>query len=229
MPDSLTIDFADPIPLFPLPQCVLLPHVTIPLHIFEPRYRQMIADVLEASGLIAMASYEGEGWKNAEAVKPPIRPFVCLGYIIRHQSLEDGRSNIYLQGVCRARIKREVKHTPYRMAYLEPTEPEPVMDIDLTDQRTDIEMLLTDPLLSRLAAVCAIQQWLSPEVPTVAVIDLMIMNLTIDFEQRYALLAEPDAATRARWLQRFLIETRRTIEVARGFDPKAEGLEITLN
>ena len=71
MAQTVTIDFSQPVPLFPLPGCMLLPHATVPLHIFESRYRDMVGDVLDGAGLIAMggaacASTGGAGTLGAE-------------------------------------------------------------------------------------------------------------------------------------------------------------------
>jgi Lon protease-like protein len=229
MTETLTIDFSEPVPLFPLPQCVLLPHGTIPLHIFEPRYRRMVADAIDSRGLIAMASFADDGWKLDYEGRPALREHVCLGYVVRHESLPEGRYNILLQGVCRARIVEEVESKPYRRALLEPTEPRPpVMEIDLVDHRESLEGLLGDPLLKELASVSAIHNWLTSEVPTAALIDLATMTICENTDERYGLLSEPDVLTRAAWLERLLRDTRRTLKVAQHFHPRdcADGVNL---
>ena len=214
MSDRLAIDFGKPIALFPLANCVLLPHATIPLHIFEPRYRAMTTDVLDSTGLIAMASFAGDDWRTNYEASPPLREHVCIGYIVRHEPLPDGRFNILLQGVCRARIAQETAHSPYRTALLEPTEIEPTMEIDLSAERTQIEALLNDDALRRLAAVSALCNWLSDEVPTAALVDLTIMTLTPDPEDKYAMLSQNVVRERINWLTRTPRRTRRSLEVA---------------
>ncbi len=209
-------------PLFPLPNCVLLPHATIPLHIFEQRYRAMTSDSLDSRGLIAMASFDGDQWTTEYEGNPPVRPHVCIGYIVKHRRFKDGRYDVLLQGVCRARILEEVEHGPYRTAILEPTESQSTLEIDLDSSRHRIEQLLGDETLKSLKSVNAIHNWLSREVPTAAVVDLAIMTLCDSAEQRYAMLAEPDAATRAHWLEQRLHETRRTLTIADRLGP-AEG------
>lgn len=230
MAETLTIDFSEPVPLFPLPQCVLLPHATIPLHIFEPRYRAMVKDVLDSRGLLAMASFSDDDWKAEYEGSPTLREHVCLGYVVRHESLADGKYNILLQGVCRARIAEEVEaDTPYRQALLEPTEPRPpLMEIDLVDHRESLETLLADPLLKELTTVNAIHNWLTSEIPTAALIDLATMTMCESTEQRYSLLSEPDVLARAAWLERLLKQTRRTLKVAQQFRPKdcADGVNL---
>ncbi|MCC7192089.1 MAG: LON peptidase substrate-binding domain-containing protein [Phycisphaeraceae bacterium] len=222
MAETLTIDFSVPVPLFPLPQCVLLPHATIPLHIFEPRYRQMVKDALDSRGLIAMASFDNKDWKSLYDGSPTLREHICLGYIIRHESLTGGKYNILLQGVCRARITKEIEaDTLYRQALIEPTERRPpLLEIDLVDQRESLEALLADPLLKELTSVNAIHNWLTSEIPTSALIDLATMTMCESTEQRYSLLAEPDVLARAEWLEKLLRQTRHTLKLAQNFRPK---------
>src|SRR5499427_8446400 len=93
--------------LFPLPNLVFYPQVMQPLHIFEPRYRQMTADALAGDRLIAMALLR-PGWEPQYEGRPALYPVVCLGQIIADQLLDDGRSNLLLRGLARARILQEV-------------------------------------------------------------------------------------------------------------------------
>lgn len=229
MVEKLTIDFSNPLPLFPLPGCVLLPHATVPLHIFEDRYRQLIRDVLDSHGLVAMALLDTHDQAVDSLGRRPVRSHVCIGYTIRHERLPDGRYNLLLQGICRARIREEIDHEPYRAALLEPTEPQPPMEIDMGDHRQRIEELLGDPLLRELASVSAIHNWLSAEIPTAALIDLAIMTFCGSVETRYAMLAESDTFARAQWLQQHLWETRRTLATAERFRREALADGIYLN
>src|SRR3954469_23524918 len=89
--------------LFPLPNNVFFPHVMQPLHIFEPRYRQMTADALEDDKLIALV-LPRPGWEESYSGKPAIHAVACLGKIIAEQKLDDGRFNLLLRGVRRVRI-----------------------------------------------------------------------------------------------------------------------------
>jgi len=215
--ELLRVNFSHPVPLFPLPNCVLLPHATIPLHIFEPRYREMTRASLDSRGLIAMATFDGEAWKTDYEGTPPLRPYVCVGYIVKHDRLDDGRYHLLLQGVCRARIINEVESTPYRQAVLEPADTSHAMEIDLDDHRQRIEDFLRHDTLKSLKIVQTIHQWLTSEVPTTAVVDLTIMAICEETEQRYEMLAETDPVARATWLERLLARTRHTIEIAERF------------
>jgi Lon protease-like protein len=105
-------------PLFPLPELVHLPGAHLPLHIFEPRYRVMVTDALAGEKLIAMAMIE-RGHEAEHMGAPPIEPWVGLGRILSHEALPDGRSNILLEGVARARVLEENRSRPYRLARIE--------------------------------------------------------------------------------------------------------------
>ncbi len=223
MADALAINWSKPIPLFPLQDCVLLPHATVPLHVFEPRYRAMMADVLDGAGLIAMATFDGEDWRADYEGKPPIRPCVCVGLVVRHEKLADGRYNLLLQGMARARVRQEIPHNPYRIALLKATEKNRAMEIDLDESRQTIESLLADPALTQLESVSAVQNWLSKEIPTVVMIDLVILTCCSDRECRYAMLAEPDVAARARWLVKMLRRQRqRLVEQEVNLPPRTD-------
>ena len=95
------------IPLFPLPNVVLFPNVFLPLHVFEPRYRDLLRDALNEERLIAIATLE-PGFEKDYQGRPPVRPVVGVGLIIGHEPLEEGRANILLRGVARARIVAEL-------------------------------------------------------------------------------------------------------------------------
>jgi uncharacterized protein len=104
-------------PLFPLPNVVHFPHLLLPLHIFEPRYRQMVGDSLAGSRLIGMALLK-PGWVTTEG-SPPIHDTVCLGRITAEQFAPDGRYYLVVQGLSRARVVREeASDRPYRVAEL---------------------------------------------------------------------------------------------------------------
>ena len=91
------------IPIFPLPDVVLFPHTLLPLHIFEPRYRQMIRDCLAGDKRLAMALLR-PGWESDYYGRPPVHPIAGAGEIIQHEELPDGRFNILLRGTMRIGI-----------------------------------------------------------------------------------------------------------------------------
>jgi Lon protease-like protein len=108
------------IPIFPLPDVVLFPHTLLPLHIFEPRYREMVRDCLAGDKRLAMALLR-PGWENDYYGRPPIYPIAGAGEIIQHEELPDGRFNILLRGTMRIGIAAELPaDKPYRVARARP-------------------------------------------------------------------------------------------------------------
>ncbi len=103
------------IPLFPLPNLVLFPHTDVPLHIFEPRYRQMIADVAEGERIIGMMLLKGD-WERDYYAYPDIYAIGCAGKIERLVRMPDGRYNLILQGLSEFRVAREIRDRSYRQA-----------------------------------------------------------------------------------------------------------------
>src|SRR5262245_9662343 len=108
------------IPLFPLPDTVLFPTARLPLHIFEPRYRQMTEDALAGDGLIGTVLVQSGADMSEE--QPPIYGVGCAGAIQQSRRLADGRFLIELEGRFRFQILREVEPqtTPYRIAIAVP-------------------------------------------------------------------------------------------------------------
>jgi Lon protease-like protein len=92
--------------LFPLSDVVLLPEVSVPLYIFEPRYRQMARDALAGRHQIGMITVR-PGAVDAIAGDPPIFDIGCLGQIVHSQERPDGTFQIMLLGVSRFRILKE--------------------------------------------------------------------------------------------------------------------------
>jgi Lon protease-like protein len=103
--------------IFPLPNVVLFPGTVLPLHIFEPRYRQMVADVLEGNRQIGMALLQ-PGWEGSQDERPEVFNTGGMGLITQYKHLEEGRYNILLSGSHRYRIMKFIRETPYRVAWV---------------------------------------------------------------------------------------------------------------
>src|SRR5436190_11964798 len=111
--------------LFPLPNLVLFPHVVQPLHIFEPRYRQMTADALAGDRLIALVLLK-PGWEEDYETRPAVHPVACLGRVVADQLLDDGRYNLLVRGLSRVRLLGEAPNGKlYRTAQAELLHNEP--------------------------------------------------------------------------------------------------------
>jgi Lon protease-like protein len=200
MSDTIMVDFNRPIPLFPLSCVSLLPHAVQGLHVFEPRYRQMVEDALRkmragnllTAGPIAMAVVGGKFVDTIGAL-PKLRPAVCVGQIVQHEQLKDGRHNIVLHGVCRARIKEiqePCESKAYRTATLYPIDPPNQMPPKMKAARKVLQELLHRPLLQRLSSVKKVAEWADRrDMPTHAVIELVGAAMLRDEQARYHLLS----------------------------------------
>ncbi len=138
------------LPLFPLPNVVLFPGVYLPLHIFEPRYREMTADALEGDRLIGMVLLK-PGFEDEYDGQPPVYPIGCAGLITHAEELSDGRYNIVLQGMERFRIRDEDRTRVYRVGAIEALDggtPGPADTATVRVLRDRLERLLT-PLVER--------------------------------------------------------------------------------
>ncbi|HEV2174991.1 MAG TPA: LON peptidase substrate-binding domain-containing protein [Nitrospira sp.] len=112
---SVSFPIPATIPVFALPNVVLFPKTYLPLHIFEPRYRQMVDDAVMGGQCIGMALLK-EGWESDYYGNPPVFGMGCVGRLVSVQPLPDGRSNILLQGLERFEIGVESYDKPYRQA-----------------------------------------------------------------------------------------------------------------
>jgi uncharacterized protein len=206
MAEVISVNFSKPLPVFPLPEVVLLPHAIQPLHVFEDRYRVMVEHCLDGSGQMALASFAGHDWKkDYEDGLPRLRPAVCIGQIVHHQSLPGGRHHILLHGVCRAKIKQMVEpedERPYRMAKLIPLETPDTDHAPLSAIRKELQSLLHKPNLRRMRSVEAVMEWFNrSDVTTHALLELVGFALVRDSELKYRLLAEACPERRAQLLK----------------------------
>lgn len=215
---SIRVNFANAIPLFPLDQVALLPQQVLPLHIFEERYRQMIDHALDGAGQIALAKFDGADWKQEYHGNPPLRPAVCIGQIVQHERLPDGRYNVLLQGVCRAKIKEEFPPTPdfqYRRAILEPIGLDNEPDDPAEHIRDWLADALTEGPLTRLAAADEMLKLVENQTfPAPVVLEIVSFAMVNDDQARYELLAEGSIERRATFLTHHLKELSDLIDKA---------------
>ena len=103
------------VPIFPLPNVVFFPKILLPLRIFEPRYRKMVADALTGEQKIGMVLLR-EGWEKDYDGTPTVFSVGCLGKMEAHERIEQDRYNILLRGLNRFEIVDFVQQQPYRIA-----------------------------------------------------------------------------------------------------------------
>src|SRR6267143_6713467 len=99
-------------PLFPLPDVVFFPKTLLPLHVYEARYRALASEAIERDQAICTALLR-PGWETDYYGSPEVYPVGCVGRIIQHAKLPDGRDNSTLQGEAKVRIEERGRLTPY--------------------------------------------------------------------------------------------------------------------
>ena len=181
--------------LFPL-QVVLLPEAELPLHIFEERYKAMTADALAGGRQVAMALLKS-GWEKDYYHRPAIEPVVCVGTILSHERLPDGKYNFLLQGHTRAHVVGEIADKPYRVARVEPLQEIAESEANLADDRQRLRQLFRTAL-GATALGKQFRRLLEAEVPTPHVADLLAFNYLEDVALKQSLLADADVARRVR-------------------------------
>jgi len=189
------IDFSQELPLFPLPNCVLFPGVVQPLHIFEPRYREMVADALESDHLITMALLK-EGWEKDYYGRPAVHHIVCVGKIVAHEKSDDDKYNLLLQGLTRARIVAEAKHGLYRVAKLKPLHDTAAEEADDNTQREALGLLFAQTALSRLPVSKTVQELVGEKVSAAHLADMLAFALIQDVKTKQRLLEQLDGTQR---------------------------------
>jgi len=207
---DLTFDedrFRGIVRLFPLPDLVMFPHVVQPLHIFEQRYRDLLREALDSDGLIAMSVLDPRLICDQEK-RPKLAPYACLGKVITHQRLEDGRYNLMLLGQRRVRIVEEL---PQRNAFRE-ARVEVLEDCQSTlseNQGVALQAKLTEAfrkalpsgsLSSGSMASEPISELLAEEIPLGVLTDLVSFALDLPCDLKLAMLSESNVEVRARQL-----------------------------
>lgn len=231
--DTIQVNFARPMALFPLDQVTLLPQQVLPLHIFEPRYRQMIDLAIDGSGQVAMAVFQGGTWRQEYHARPPIRGAVCVGQMVQHERLADGRYNIVLRGVCRARVLREMpprEGVLFREAMLEPLGLNQDETPMLAVVRNRLEQALEHGPLRALRESGALLEYVrDEEIPTAALLELVSFSLISDRETRYRLLEESESDARAGIIESELRSLGRVLRIARAQRRADQPRGVSLN
>ena len=207
MKKDLEAALAD-LPLFPLSQVVLFPRALLPLHVFEPRYRTLLKDVLATHGTLAVVLVPDTRDVD-ERGQPRIATVAGAGEVVEHQELPDGRSNILVRGLCRVRLAELPLVPPYRRAratVLEEVDgglaPADRTALVAAASAFSAEVHKRDPNFSfRLPA----------NVEVSAICDLCAHHLVIDAAARQAILEQLDVAARVQMVIRELSVQQRAL------------------
>jgi len=182
------------IPLFPLPEVSLFPGVSRPFIVFEPRYREMVADALAGDRIIGMVALRPGFEKDYEG-RPPIYEIGCAGQIQQYQKLDDGRYLILLRGLSTFRIASEDLRKSYRLARIEP----------LPDALKTEELGQLSTLREQLTQLLYVSLPLGVEPPDPGLddaefVNVTALNLRMPETDRQALLEHNSVLARARAL-----------------------------
>ena len=110
---QLEFEIPDKVPVMTLPHAVLFPQAMMPLHIFEPRYRNMLRDVLRRNRIFAVASLNESLAMDSGQFEPPCKT-ATMGVVRACRYQSDGTSNLLLQGLYRVKVLRIIREDPYR-------------------------------------------------------------------------------------------------------------------
>ena len=190
------------LPLFPLPDLILFPGQLVPVHVFEPRYRQMAQDLLDNTGEIVLGTVLGDDQEQLGEVAP-IQPVAGLGRLQRYQALEDGRYLLMILGEKRVRVIQRIEDQEYPLAEVD----------DLVEEDVDIDWEQAEELKN---AISELEQNIDlPEgTSAVQMSDLLIMITPMTVENRYELFSNPSIEDRVLKI----IELQDSIEDDNPFD-----------
>lgn len=142
---DLEINLPEVVPAMTLPNAVFFPQALMPLHIFEPRYRHMLKDVLASNRLFAVAGLDSSRANLGDQFEPPYK-IASVGIVRACQENDDGTSNLLLQGLCRVKILEVLTDEPYRRLRIKalPSLPLAATETeDITRLQQDLARLIT--------------------------------------------------------------------------------------
>lgn len=186
------------LPLFPLPTVVLFPNVFLPLHVFEPRYRQMVSDALNGDRMIGIVLLK-PGFEPEYEGEPPVYDVGCSGLITHVERLSDGRFNIVLRGLEKFRVLGEENPagstSGYRRGLIAPLVDALVDDERdaLQEERGRLEALLR-PSLERLGGESPLPQ----AMPDDDLVNALAQYLEFEPIEKQALLEREGPLARCR-------------------------------
>jgi Lon protease-like protein len=221
MNDALSplAEFAGVVRLFPLPNLVFFPHAMQPLHIFEPRYRQMTADALGGDRLIAMV-LPRPGWEHDYTGAPALYSVATVGRIVADQKMEDGRYNLLLRGLSRVRLLEEIPHKKlYRKARAELLVEGPLTCAQAGKKRRRLLEAVSPWLSGQESVLAEFGKIIHSDLPLGALADLIAFALPLDMEFKQSLLEELDVERRSARLLEHLAAAKAAAPVQRPFPP----------
>lgn len=207
----MTIELPSRIPIFPLPDTVFFPGTVLPLHVFEARYRKMVAEHLPGARVIGVILLE-PGWQEDYYGSPAVYPVGCAGPMEEVTRLPDGRYTLQVQGRWKIEVVRYLQTEPYRMAEVR----------ELTERQADESLVSVQQAKTRLlGAYMSLASALEgrpsnpftfdPSLEFTRLVNMACMHLGIDAEEKQRLLELHDVDERGRRVIRLLEQEYRRI------------------
>ena len=213
------------VPVMTLPNATLFPQALLPLYIFEPRYRRMLADALESNRMFSVAMQKPGSRRETPA------PVAGLGLIRVAVGHRDGTSHLVLQGLARVELQETVRYKPYRVQRIRLLEPTPGNDVtvdalvakvrELLEERIALGLPFPFPAMTESKSAQASQ---TAPMPSAAkeilkyldglanpehVADLVSCAVLAGGMERQAILATVDVEARLKRLVHFLLAENR--------------------
>ena len=193
-----------------LPNATLFPQALLPLYIFEPRYRQMLADALHSHRMLLVAMQKPGSNREIPS------PVAGLGLIRVSVGHRDGTSHLILQGLARVELEQTVRYRPYRIQRIRPLQTPPCDNVTVDALVTKVKELLAERIELGLPfpfPVMASDKADSPgEPPSVSPKEIMqYLDSIFDPEQAADLVScavLPDAVERQAILETVHVEAR---------------------
>ena len=206
---EMEITLPNEVPVMTLPNTAFFPQALMPLHIFEPRYRQMLRDVLASNRLFAVAGLDLEQINNPGAFEPPHR-VASVGIVRACQKNDNGTSNLLLQGLCRVEITKIIRDEPYRRIQIRALASEAGATADENQAlRRELSRLLNVKLKLAASASGEMTAFLKTVEDPEAFVDIAAFSLCEDSVLKQRLLETLDVHRR---LELFGAQLRSEIE-----------------
>lgn len=206
----------DQLPIFPLP-LVLLPHELLPLHIFEPRYRQLLTDIAVDKNLFGVSFFEP---KSEFDDRPLAGSIGCVAEIRESETLEDGRSNVLTVGIIRYRIIGYIDNeSPYITADVEFFEDAEAVEDETGELAEDVFALFKR--VAKAAHKLSGRGGAFPEIPKAEPEQLSFLvaaAFNLPITDKYELLEMESTSQRLKRMKSILTESVKQIEESAKID-----------
>lgn len=211
--DLALVPLSERVRIFPLSEVVLFPDTLLSLHVFEPRYRQLLADSLDDDRVIGMVLVKDP---NAEPV-PSVYGVGCAGSIVEHKPFADGRSLVVLKGTVKFRIRREVESgKAYRLVEAQALYEGPPPMEQVRGWRDELHECVRNLVRAASGEEESVKR-LFDEVDLLSMTNSLSANLPLDVLEKQSLLECPTMEERERRLTEFL--RFKTVEASMGLEP----------